>query len=37
VHDIPTVAELISRIVAQARALLGEAATALDAPAIAGA
>jgi len=37
VHDIPTVAELIGRIVTQARALLGEAATALDVPAIAGA
>lgn len=33
VHDIPTVAELIGRIVAQARGLLGEAQLALKEPA----
>jgi len=33
IHDIPTVAELIARIVAQARALLGEAAMVLAEPA----
>jgi NAD(P)H-dependent flavin oxidoreductase YrpB (nitropropane dioxygenase family) len=33
IHDIPSVAELIARIVAQARALLGEAAVVLAEPA----